>query len=60
MAPIDYTRLVFAVALDYLLFDDVPNTMTMIGAGIVIASTIYITLREAQLGRPVPPPSRGE
>jgi drug/metabolite transporter (DMT)-like permease len=60
MAPIDYTRLVFAVALDYLLFEDVPNTMTMIGAGIVIASTIYITLREARLGRPVPPPSRGE
>jgi drug/metabolite transporter (DMT)-like permease len=60
MAPIDYTRLVFAVALDYLLFDDVPNTMTMIGAGIVIGSTIYITLRESQLGRPQPAPSRVE
>jgi drug/metabolite transporter (DMT)-like permease len=52
MAPIDYTRLVFAVILGYALFNDIPNTMTMLGAGIVIASTLYITLREARLGKP--------
>ena len=54
MAPIDYTRLVFAVILGYALFRDVPDAMTMLGAGIVIASTIYITLREARLGKPEP------
>jgi len=54
MAPIDYTRLVFAVILGYVLFHDIPNAMTMLGAGIVMASTIYITLREARLGRPQP------
>jgi drug/metabolite transporter (DMT)-like permease len=54
MAPIDYTRLVFAVILGYALFKDVPNTMTMLGAGIVMASTLYITLREARLGTPKP------
>lgn len=54
MAPIDYTRLVFAVILGYALFNDIPNTMTMLGAGIVIASTLYITLREARLGTPKP------
>src|SRR4026209_71754 len=48
MAPIDYTRLVFAVILGYALFSDIPNTMTMLGAGIVMASTIYITLRESR------------
>jgi drug/metabolite transporter (DMT)-like permease len=57
MAPIDYTRLVFAVILGYALFNDVPNTVTMLGAGIVIASTIYITLRESQLGKPKLPPT---
>jgi len=51
MAPIDYTRLVFAVILGYALFGDIPNAMTMAGAGVVIASTVYITLREAQLGK---------
>jgi drug/metabolite transporter (DMT)-like permease len=58
MAPIDYTRLVFAVIFGYALFGDVPNTMTMLGAGIVMASTLYITLREARLGKPKPPPTR--
>ena len=60
MAPIDYTRLVFAVILGYALFRDVPNAMTMLGAGVVMASTIYITLREARLGKPEPPPERVE
>lgn len=60
MAPIDYTRLVFAVILGYALFHDVPNAMTMLGAGIVMASTIYITLREARLGKPEPTPERVE
>jgi drug/metabolite transporter (DMT)-like permease len=58
MAPIDYTRLVFAVILGYALFNDIPNTMTMLGAGIVMASTIYITMREARLGKPEPPAER--
>jgi drug/metabolite transporter (DMT)-like permease len=58
MAPIDYTRLVFAVILGYALFHDIPNAMTMLGAGIVMASTIYITLREARLGKPEPSPER--
>ncbi|HKS57326.1 MAG TPA: DMT family transporter [Steroidobacteraceae bacterium] len=58
MAPIDYTRLVFAVIFGYVLFHDVPNAMTMLGAGIVMASTIYITLREARLGKPEPAPER--
>jgi len=50
MAPIDYTRLVFAVLLGYMLFGDVPNGITMLGAAIVIAATLYITLRELKLG----------
>jgi hypothetical protein len=32
----------------------------MLGAGIVLASTLYITLREARLGRPEPSPERVE
>jgi drug/metabolite transporter (DMT)-like permease len=60
MAPIDYTRLVFAVILGYALFGDIPNPMTILGAGIVIGSTIYITLRESRLGKPEPAPERVE
>jgi drug/metabolite transporter (DMT)-like permease len=50
MAPLDYTRLVFAVVFGYLWFREVPNSLTLLGAGIIIASTLYITVRESRLG----------
>ena len=55
MAPIDYTRLVFAVLLGLALFQEVPNLTTMAGAAVVIAATLYITVRESRLKRPPPP-----
>jgi len=60
MAPIDYTRLIFAVMLGYFLFHELPNRMTLLGAGIIIGSTVYITWREAQLGKPKLTPQREE
>lgn len=60
MAPIDYTRLIFAIVLGYLLFAELPNAITMLGAGIIIASTLYITIRESRLGVPKTPPDRNE
>ena len=50
MAPMDYTRLLFAIVLGYLLFREVPNLLTMLGAGIIIGATLYITIRESRLG----------
>lgn len=55
MAPIDYTRLVFAVLLGLALFQEVPSLTTMLGAAIVIAATLYITIRESRLKTPPPP-----
>jgi drug/metabolite transporter (DMT)-like permease len=60
MAPIDYTRLVFAIIFGYLLFDDIPNALTMTGAAIVIGSTLYITIRESRLGVPKTTPERAD
>ncbi|WP_293906545.1 DMT family transporter [Phenylobacterium sp.] len=51
MAPIDYTRLVFSAAAGFFLFNEVPSGWTLLGAGIVVASTLFITLREQQLAR---------
>jgi drug/metabolite transporter (DMT)-like permease len=51
MAPIDYTRLVFTAAAGFLLFHEVPGKWTIAGAGIVVAATLFITLREQQLAR---------
>ena len=46
MAPIDYTRLVFAAVAGYFLFHDIPNVWTLSGAAVVVGSTLFITWRE--------------
>jgi drug/metabolite transporter (DMT)-like permease len=37
------------VTLGYLVFGDLPNRWTLIGASIVIASGLYLLFRERQL-----------
>jgi drug/metabolite transporter (DMT)-like permease len=48
MAPIDYTRLVFAILFGFALFHEIPNLLTIAGALIIVASTLVITVREAR------------
>lgn len=59
MAPIDYTRLVFAILFGLAFFHEAPNLVTMFGAMIVIGSTLVITLRELHFKRK-PAPVRAE
>ena len=58
MAPVDYSRLIFAIIIGYFMFSEVPNRLTLLGAGIIIASTLYITIRESRLGVPKTAPDR--
>ena len=51
MAPIDYMRLVFAVLVGLAIFHDVPKLVTIIGAAVVVSSTLFITWREARDNR---------
>ena len=51
MAPIDYTRLIFAAVIGYAVFNEIPTVWTWVGAGVVVASTLFITLREQRLAR---------
>jgi drug/metabolite transporter (DMT)-like permease len=46
ISPFMYTQLLWGVLLGYLVFDDVPSAWTLAGAGIVIASGLYILNRE--------------
>ena len=57
MAPIDYMRLVFAVLVGFFAFHEMPNGLTMAGATVVIGSTLFITLREARLKKPLTMPA---
>ncbi|MCG8561319.1 MAG: DMT family transporter [Hyphomicrobiales bacterium] len=49
----DFARLPFAVLLGYVLFDEITDLWTWVGAGVIFAATVYITRREAQLKRAV-------
>ena len=52
VAPFRYARLVFALALAWLIFEEVPDALTLLGAAIVIASGLYALLREGRLAVP--------
>ncbi len=49
--PFDYLRLPFTAVLAYLIFFEVPDTLTFVGAGIIATSTCYIAWRESVLAR---------
>lgn len=57
IAPFRYSRLVFALIIGVLAFGESPDTLTLVGAGIIVASGIYTLLREARLSRTSPSPS---
>lgn len=47
IAPFEYTALIWAAILGYLLWQDVPGVLAITGATLIIASGIYIIHREA-------------
>lgn len=51
VAPYRYMALVWAILLGWMIFGTLPDGLTLIGAGIVVASGIYTLLREAGLRR---------
>ena len=51
ISTIDYTRLVYASILGFLIFAEIPDLNTMIGAGIIIAASLYTLHREGQQGK---------
>ncbi len=44
--PLDFTRLLWAAVLGYLLFAEVPSAGTLIGGSLIFASVVYIGYRE--------------
>jgi drug/metabolite transporter (DMT)-like permease len=51
VAPYQYSMIVWAVLLGYVVFGDMPAMATIAGVSIIIAAGLYIFLRERALGR---------
>ncbi len=49
--PFDYTRLPFVAAFGFLVFGEVPDLWTWVGAAIIAGAAFYIARREGQLAR---------
>ena len=51
VSPVLYLRLPFVALIGFLIFDEMPDEWTWIGAAILFASTIYSTRRDAVIAR---------
>lgn len=50
VAPMQYSQIIWATGYGHLLFSESVDRATLVGAGIIIASGIYIVARETRLG----------
>ena len=59
LSPFIYTQIVWATTLGFLVFANVPSQWTIAGAGIVIASGLYLLNRERKVTGKVAPVEPG-
>lgn len=51
VAPFKYSSLLWGSAIGYLMFGDLPDVWTVVGAMIIVAAGLYVLRREAALRR---------
>lgn len=54
LAPYKFTAILFAALFGYMFFGDIPPLTTIIGAAIIVASGLYIFMRERKLAKAEP------
>jgi drug/metabolite transporter (DMT)-like permease len=52
VAPFDYTAILWAFILGYVMFGEIPVAAVFVGAIIVVAAGLFVLWRERQLGVP--------
>ncbi len=56
VVPYQYTLIVWAIVLGYVVFGDVPDPLTLLGGAVIITAGLYIFWREQEQGRRALPP----
>ena len=51
VAPFIYTRMIFMIIVGYFVFSEIPTLSAMLGASVIVLSTLYITYRELARGK---------
>jgi drug/metabolite transporter (DMT)-like permease len=49
IAPFDYTSMLWALVLGFLVFGEVPSVLVFVGAGIIAGAGLFVIWRERQL-----------
>ncbi|WP_371224924.1 DMT family transporter [Roseovarius sp. 2305UL8-3] len=57
IAPLQYLEIVAATALGYWFFDDFPDALTWLGITIIVASGLFVFMRERALQQRISPPT---
>lgn len=50
VAPFEYTSIILAIVIGYLVFSDLPSIYMLVGGAIVVAAGLFIIYRERKLG----------
>jgi len=50
VAPFDYTSMLWALLLGYLVFGELPDALVFVGAAIIASAGLFVIWRERQLG----------
>lgn len=56
LAPIHYTELIWASAIGYLIFQEVPRVQIYMGAALIVAACLWAAWDERRLRTPAPEP----
>lgn len=57
VAPMQYTQIVWASIIGYVIFGDILSIWTVLGASVIIASGVYSLIRETMKKAPTPTPA---
>ncbi len=55
VTPFDYSQILWATVIGLIVFGEVPDLWTGVGAAVIVGSALYILHRETRLGRARPP-----
>lgn len=50
IAPFEYTSILLAISVGYLVFNEIPSQNMLVGSAVIILAGVIIILRERQLG----------